>query len=261
MTVGGLLALVLATYTWGFQTVLFLKLRSEEKTLPLLGFTPQKLASLSVNQNPGTKLVHSAYVFEVPWSDLDETKSKKFSHSSVFAFHSGNVVAVFGPNPANNGLMSTVEKSFGGLNSETVRQVFGPETVSSNYQFEKTLLEETPSDLKPWTNKREAVRASFLLLIKGIASVGGNTGIFAVEADGWKGFQFDDPAKKPKRVAVELFDTQDEQMEIIFYQRSGSSLSLTQADINRAIKTLSAEESANDASARTAKDKKERRRD
>jgi hypothetical protein len=245
VVIGCVLFLIFVAYMWGLQTVLCLQLRSEQKSLPLLGFTPQELPSLSLNLNPGTKLSHNGYVFEVPWTDLDETKSKKFPNSSRFAFRSGYVVVVFGPNAPDKGLMTTVQKSFGSLNSDAMVQIFGPETTRSNYQFEKTLLEETPSQLKPWTNRPEAIRTSFLLLIKGIASVGGNTGIFTVQGNGWKGFQFDDPAKKPKRVAVELFDAQDRQVEILFYRGDGSFLSLTQADINRVSTTLNPAEPTN----------------
>jgi hypothetical protein len=51
-------------------------------------------------------------------------------------------------------------------------------------------------------------------LIKGVSSVGGETGVFKVTAGGWNGFQFDDPAKNPKQVTFELYDAQDRHVEI-----------------------------------------------
>jgi hypothetical protein len=58
--------------------------------------------------------------------------------------------------------------------------------------------------MRPWVSRRDAERTSFLLLIKGVSSVGGETGIFKVRAGGWGGFQFDEPARNPKKVTLEL---------------------------------------------------------
>jgi hypothetical protein len=65
-------------------------------------------------------------------------------------------------------------------------------------------------------NQREAYRVSMLPMIKGVASVGGETVLFNVEWPGWKGFQFDNPDKKPKSVTLELNDSNDQHVEIIF---------------------------------------------
>lgn len=247
VVVGGLLVLVFAAYMWGVQTVLFFKMRSEQKTVPLLGFTPQELPSLLVNQNAGTKLRRNGCAFEVPWTDADETKSKESEHFSVFAFHSGYRVEVFGPDSPDQGLASTAQRAFDGADSETFRRIIGPETIASNYRFEKAALEETPSRIRPWTNKREAIRAMFLLVVKLTSSVGGDTGIFSVQAKGWRGFQFGDPEKKPKTVVLKLFDARDRQVEIVFWHGDGPP-NLTQADINRSIRTLSSGESMNETS-------------
>jgi hypothetical protein len=73
-------------------------------------------------------------------------------------------------------------------------------------------------------------------MIKAISSVGGETGLFKASANDWKGFQFDDPAKQPKKVTLELYDSQDRHVEIIFVTKKDADI--TQADINRALETL-----------------------
>ncbi|MGB9463475.1 MAG: hypothetical protein WBR10_00040, partial [Candidatus Acidiferrum sp.] len=129
------------------------------------------------------------------------------------------------------------EKSFDDKNGN-LRQLFGSESVKSNYIFHKTLLESTPATMWPWMSRRDAVRTSFLLLLKGVSSVGGETGIFKVIEGGWNGFQFDDPTKNPKRVTLELYDAQDRHVEISFGLPAGPKGRITQGDVNRVIETL-----------------------
>jgi hypothetical protein len=43
--------------------------------LPVARIVPTELKDHSVSQSPGTKLTYLGYEFEVPWNDLDETKT------------------------------------------------------------------------------------------------------------------------------------------------------------------------------------------
>jgi len=70
--------------------------------------------------------------------------------------------------------------------------------------------------MKPWMSRREAVRTSMLLTSKAISSIGGDTGLFSVQANDWKGFQFGDPAKRPKTITLQLYDSGDRHIEITF---------------------------------------------
>jgi hypothetical protein len=70
-------------------------------------------------------------------------------------------------------------------------------------------------------------------MIKAISSVGGDTGLFKVSANGWRGFQFDDPAKKAKKVALELYDPEGSHVEIVLAVRKDATNPPTQSEINR----------------------------
>jgi hypothetical protein len=72
----------------------------------------------------------------------------------------------------------------------------------------------------------------------GVESKHGLTGIFRIGANGWKGFQFDDPAQNPKSVQVDLYDSQHRHIVMIFKSKEGARTKVTQADINLAIGTL-----------------------
>jgi hypothetical protein len=207
------------------------------KSAPILKLTPQDSPSVSANPAKGMKLSHAGFEFEVPWADLDSQKSKFVKNIAIYRFDSGRVLEFFGPSPDHEDLLSTVEKSFGDKKG-TLRSLFGEQATKSDYAFRRTLLEQTPDELKPWMNQREAYRVSMLLMIKGVASVGGETGLFIVERQGWKGFQFDNPDKKPKRVTLELNDSKDQHVEIVFLSGKQENASITQSDVNRVLQTL-----------------------
>jgi len=236
--VGSILALLLLTYGWGLQTVMSWKYRQEVKRFPVLALTPQALPSINPNSSEGMKLSDAGSEFEVPWNDLDTQKTKYVGKIAIFAFRSGRVVEFFPPGPKDKDLLATLEEDFRDKDGN-LRALFGPEAMKSNYALQKTMLEVTPSKMKPWMGQREAVRTSMLLLIKAVSSVGGETGLFKLEQNGWHGFQFDDPARGPKRVTLELYDSQDRHAEIIFFSSQKSpECGFTQADINRVVVTL-----------------------
>ena len=224
--IGSMAFLLFAAYSWGFQSMVWWQYKGFSRSLPVLKLTPQDLRSAPLNSAKGMKLSHAGVEFEVPWTDYDGEKSRYFKKIVIYVFQSGRVVTVFGPNPSHDDLLSTAEESLGDKKG-MLRALFGQQATSSNYTFMKTILEQTPNEVKPWTKQREAYRVSMLLLIKGIASVGGDTGLFRVEKQGWKGFQFDNPDKKPKRVALELYDSEDRHVEILFSPGKGEGANIT----------------------------------
>jgi hypothetical protein len=233
--VGSIFAIIVLGVSFGFQTLLTWKLRHEVRRNPILALTPVPLPVTPPTSAEGTVLSHAGFRFEVPWSDVDSQRTKLFSHIAVYVFRSGRVVSFYGPSPTGEDLISAVEKNFGGKSALTL---FGPEATRSNYSFHKTVLELTPTAMKPWMSYREAMRTSMLLTIKAISSVGGKTGLFSVQANGWKGFQFDDPVKKPKNITLEVYDLQDRHIEIIFSPGNSPNAMITQADIDQVVLTL-----------------------
>lgn len=236
IVVAGIVLLLAAGYCWGFQTIVFFKYRANASKIPILRLTPQLIPPAGASSAKGVRVSHAGFTFELPWADLDDQKSKAAGNFAVYSFRSGRGVMFFGPSPTHEDLLSVVEK-VGGPN---VLKAFGPETTKSNYVFQKTMLELTPSRLSPWMDEREAARTSILLMIKAMSSVGGETGVFNVAANGWKGFQFDDPAKRPKRVTLELYDSQDQHVELIFMAGKDPEMGVTQPEINHTLQTLSA---------------------
>lgn len=238
--VAGTIVLLLVTgYLWGFQTMIWWEYRHGfEKKAPILNLTPRGLPNTSASSSEGMELSHAGVEFQVPWTDLDKEKSKIIGNAEIFMFRSGRVLTIFGPNSPREGLLLTIEKQMGDQDHHNLRKLFGPEATGTDYAFRKTLLEETPASLRPWMSQREAYRSSFLLMFKAISSVGGETGLFSVQANGWKGFQFDDPANTRRIVTLELYDSADRHIEIIFDRKQNSGMDIMQADVNRVLETL-----------------------
>jgi hypothetical protein len=78
-----------------------------------------------------------------------------------------------------------------------------------------------------------------LILFKGIMTPrGGESGIFRVRADKFRGFQYGDPRTRPKSLNVEIF-ADDGGLSFAFAQKGqGLSPAITQAEINRVIQTV-----------------------
>jgi hypothetical protein len=238
IVVGSILGLLLLAYGWGLQIWSSWRFRQEAKQFPVLNMTPQPLPWVDANRADGMRVADAGFTFEVPWTDSDTQKTKYVGKIAIFVFRSGKVVEFFPPGPPDGDLIGTAEKSFADKDGN-LRKLFGAASVKSNYAFQKTLLETTPAMVTPWMSQRESIRDGFVLLLKAVSSVGGDTGLFKVEGRGWKGFQFDDPGKKPKKITLELYDTQDRHAEVIFYNSAkAGEASISQADINRVLTTL-----------------------
>jgi hypothetical protein len=77
---------------------------------------------------------------------------------------------------------------------------------------------------------------AFPLIAK--CAMSGAPGIFEVQANEFRGFQYGDPIKHPKKITVTLYSA-DGGIELTFAQRGGKPLTaVSQADINRIIQTM-----------------------
>jgi hypothetical protein len=138
------------------------------------------------------------------------------------------------------------------LSQEGMASLFGRDALRSNYDFHAALLYRTALALRPWSNERDTTQTSMVVMLKAVSTVGGNTGLFRADRNEWKGFQMDDPAKKPASIALELYSPADEHVEITFRVRQGGQFHPTQADVNRVLATLhKTESSASSAKAPT----------
>lgn len=234
----GIALLSCAVYLWffGVQTMFALEARNIARKFPVVKNTPIELPDLSLSESPGKKLSYFGYEFEVPWEDIDQTKSRVVrGNKAVVAFRSGNVLMVWKGSPHD--LVNTVLKT-GKIDPETFRKLYGDESLESDFNFQRIMLETTPDTITPFVSKKQAVSQSMLLLMKGIAAPrGAESGIFAVTAGEFKGFQFGRPLSARSGFDVELYSESDS-LDFIFAPKVNGPTAISQQDVNRILHTL-----------------------
>src|SRR5262245_50966825 len=124
--IAGIAAVVLASYAWlfGFQTAMILETRWMARKCPVIELIPAGLGDKSVSSSPGTKLSYFGYEFEVPWTDLDQSKTKLHPNHAALMFRSGKSL-IFTVAPPRQ-FVNTMTASF---DRTSFRQFYGDEPL------------------------------------------------------------------------------------------------------------------------------------
>jgi hypothetical protein len=137
---------------------------------------PVNLQDLTVSKAPARKLSYFGYEFEIPWTDVDETKTKSYPNMVLLTFHSGLKLMV-GTSPPKFWLNEIFERSK--ITQTRVEQTFG---IHSDYDFFVSLYNFTPDKIHLWAlSRRVHYRETYMLGIKSVV-VGpeAETGFFYV---------------------------------------------------------------------------------
>jgi hypothetical protein len=223
--------LVLGVAAWFFA--LPLEAHYWARRDPVLRQTPVPVRDLSITQSTGRTNVFCGCAFDVPWSDLDETRTKTGGNSTTLFFDSG-LVALLKCEPPREfvqGVLSSIEVSpaeFG--------RAFGQGPLESDYALTRLMLGTTPMSFSTPHRQQGALMA--LLVLKAMAIPPADSGIFAVHSAEFDGFQYQDPQARPDRVLMDLF-SEDRGLEFHFFLKyHGASPKFSQADINRIVQTI-----------------------
>jgi hypothetical protein len=231
--------LLCVAYLWffGFQTLIVLEARYLTRKTPAVRLAPAQLADLSISNSPGRKLSYFGYEFEVPWNDVDEAKSGLIpdSNKAMIAFRSGNSLSVWHGSPRAflNQVLSNDK-----IDQNTLRRIVGDEALQSDYALYRAILRMTPDKMTPFESQSDAGNQALLLLVKGICMPpGADSGVFAVSAAEFSGFQFGRPGNPSGQVSVRLF-SDSSSLNFIFVQTAGGPTLISQPDVNRILRTL-----------------------
>jgi len=233
----GVVAMLVAAYIYffGVQTGATLLARYKYRGIPAAMQTPVPLKDLSVSSIPHRKLSWLGYELELPWDDVDESKSKTGGRIHLTAFRSGNVFwfSCFPPDEFVKGVMKDTK-----VDPETFRRTYGDKASQSDYEFIRMMLAVTPRTITPFTSTQQSVRDSTLLLLKAMAVPEAASGIFSIGVAGRKGYQFGDPGKDPQEVRDDLYGSDDGVELAFFLKPHGSVPAISQAEINRVLQSL-----------------------
>jgi hypothetical protein len=214
------------------------------KVPPVARIVPAELRDVSVSQAPGMKLSYVGYEFEVPWTDLDETKTalypkdKSEKTRAVLTFHSGLRLVVTSVPPRE--FADEFSKEDFKMSPAKFEAVFGRGTASSDYTFVRNVYEFTPAKMHYWSlSDGVHYREGIVLMIKSIMPVkAAETGIFYVQNQGYMGFQQGDPRVRKDNLVLDLYSDENH-LEISFLQKDyRNPAGVTQPEINRTIQSV-----------------------
>ena len=205
------------------------------KRMPALRERPIPIRDSSITRSAGRKLSFCGCEFEVPWNDLDETKTKTGPNSAALHFESG-LVALLKCQPPREfveGVLSSTQTP-----PEAFRRAFGDRAFQSDYYFTRLMLETTPDEITPRMAHGQDMSIMAMLVLKMMAMPRSDTGLFSIHTAEFDGFQYQDPQKRPDWLLVDLFAA-DRGLEMQFFLNyHDASPHVSQADINRVISTL-----------------------
>ncbi len=215
------------------------------KAIPITRVVPADLKDSSVSSSPGAKLSYLGYEFDVPWNDLDESKTLLFPKDKpektrvILTFQSGlRLMATKGsPRQITGELMREDFK----MKPTTFAAIFGPEAIDSDYEFTKRVMEFSPDRMHHWSLAPSIhAREEVLLLVKSmLPAKSAESGIFNVRNSTYQGFQQGNPeapSTKQDGIVLTLYAT-DDAIEVVFAQKESTHL-ITQSEINRVIQSL-----------------------
>jgi hypothetical protein len=238
LTSFGVAVVLFGSCLWffGTQIIFVLEARHTARKLPFVEQTPAPLTDLSISRVPGMKLSYFGYEFEIPWTDIDQEKSKIVGgNKAIIAFRSGNVLSIWSgpPHEFMNGLLAT-----GKLDQPTFRRIYGDQALESDYNFMRLILEATPDKVRLFSPRSTTVSQGVLLSVKALCTPGDpSSGIFEVKTGPFKGFQYGRLQSPPKVVNVELFP-EDGHLDLFFGQKRNGLVVISQGDINRVVQTI-----------------------
>ena len=214
------------------------------KAPAIVRVVPVDLKDSSVSQAPGAKLSYLGHDFEVPWTDLDDSKTvlypkdKPEKNRVVLTFRSGLKVMMTSIRPREYAVEFATDFK---MSARTFEAVFGQGVATSDYTFAKNIYEFTPASMHHWSLLQGVqYRDQMRLLIKSIMPVKeADSGIFRVQNIDYKGFQQGDPNTRQNRILVNLYADAGE-IEIAFFLKDYNSKLVTQPEINRVIQSLKA---------------------
>jgi hypothetical protein len=232
----GAVVVLAGAYLWffGVQTFCALQARRVGRQVPIVKSVPVELEDLSVSIVQGEKLSFLGAELEVPWKDVDEKTTRIVGNWVLIHFRSGkSIILCVGPPDGDIQAMSKSKTP----DPQLFAAMYGPEVLRSDYAMHKAIFEATPSQISLSTPTNRATGLAAVILIKAIMPPTTDWAIYNIRSKDFEGFQLGDPARRPKKMCLELY-ADDVEFEINIEQNeSGPTPAITQAEINRIVQT------------------------
>jgi hypothetical protein len=235
LLVFGVFVIILTSYLWlfGIQTFFALQTRYWSHRIPIIKSVPLELQDLTISKSRGEKVAFDGVEFEVPWSDVDEQKSKIVGNWALIFFRSGNSILLC-VTPPKDLMTSIFSKKYS--SPELFTMLYGPDVLKSDYTFTKAIFETTPAQITLFTPSNRAAGLGSVILLKGIMPPTTDWAIYTIRSKDLCGFQLGEPRRRPRKMSLELYG-EEREIEININQVQSGPVPITQADLNRIIET------------------------
>jgi hypothetical protein len=214
-----------------------------KKAVPVTRVVPTELKDHTLSRAPGMRVSYLGYDFEVPWNDLDDSKTQLFPKNkpaktmAVLVFRSGLKIFVTSHRPRE---VSDMWEADFKTPEPNIEVIFGPGSSKSDYIFMKGVWTFTPDTMHHWSlTPAVYARESVLLVAKSfMSSKPARSGIFNVRTRDYVGFQQGDLGIDREGALVSLF-ADDGGIEFLFdAEHYNDPSGITQPEINRIVQTL-----------------------
>ena len=209
---------------------------------PVARVVPTELEDRSASEASGTKLSYFGYDFEVPWTDIDETRTKLYPKDKPektrvdLYFHSGLHLILIALPPRE--WTSSSDPDIQSV-ARVVATVFGRDAIASDYNFVRAIYQFSPDRMHYWAlppgvhyGEQAVLVAKSVMLLKPA-----DTGIFNLQNKFFKGFQQGNPRVRQDVLFAHLYSDEGS-VELTFDQKAYLSGSVTQPEINRIVQSL-----------------------
>jgi hypothetical protein len=237
------IALVLIIASVFYLAPVALSFYAARKAVPVTRVVPKELPDRTISQAKAVQLSFVGCGFEVPWNDLDESKTllypkdKPAKTRAVLFFPSGLRMMVTSYRPRESTDLWETELK---VPAQNIEAIFGPGSSTSDYIFTRSVYSFTPDNMHHWSlTPTVYARETVLLIAKSLMpSRPAQSGIFNVQTDDYRGFQQGNLNLDREGAIVTLF-ANDGGVEFVFDAMHYTNPSgLTQPEINRIVQTL-----------------------
>jgi hypothetical protein len=197
---------------------------------PEAWLVPTPVPDRNVVRLSGTKVEAYGYSIQTPWNEQPEIHSGALSTTARFPKEGATLVFM---NPdLDRGHAQTWRTT------PAVVGIFHDKERRSNYGLMAAAMATTPRDAAWWRTPRENQRVLALLSCKFFAGTEPSA-IYNVNGPAMRGFQFESQLLQRKLVQLSLFDSADRQLDIQIFNGMGDKPTVTQAQINSMVASIS----------------------
>jgi hypothetical protein len=168
--------------------------------------------------------------FQVPWDGIEVEKDG--TSFVLILFKNGPSFMFFKP---GSGISSNRIQANRFADGTRLDSLFDPKALSSEYDWENTILSATPDQIK-WWNRPQNQRLALLLGLKS-TEMNENTAISSISDHELHGFEIGDPESSFGSVHLKLYDANDRLYEFTVTPRKGIAPP-TQTELNAFILSL-----------------------